>query len=71
MYVDDLVSGGTNIAEVENLKQNSIGLFSKGSFHLHEWDWNIPTLENDNTTSEQTYHTPNNYSVVILVIQKS
>ena len=55
MYVDDLVSGGTNVAEVENLKQNSIGLFSKGSFHLHKWHWNIPTLENDNTTSEQTY----------------
>ena len=55
MYVDDLGSGGTNLVEVENLKQKSIGLFSNGGFHLHKWHWNIPTLENDNTTSEQTY----------------
>ena len=33
--IDDLVSGDTNLVEVENLKQKSIELFSKGSFNLH------------------------------------
>ena len=69
IHVDGLVSGGTNLAEVKNLKQKPIELFSKGSFNLHKWHSNI-------------YHrlimiaqivnklTPNNYSVVILIIQK-
>ena len=67
MYVDDLGSGGTNLVEVENLKQKSIGLFSNGGFHLHGTGIYqrlkmIMQLVNK--------HTPNNYSVVILVIQK-
>ena len=55
MCVDDLVSGGTNLVEVKNLKQKSIELFSKGYFDLHKWHLNIPSLENDNTNSEKTY----------------
>ena len=50
-----LVLGSTNLAEVENLKQKSIKLFSKGGFDLHKWHSNIPSLEKDNTNSEQTY----------------
>ena len=55
MYVDDLLSGGTNLAEVENLKQKSIELFYKGGLDLHKWHSNILSLKNDNTNSEQTY----------------
>ena len=55
MYTDDLVSRGTNLLEVENLKQKSFELFSKRGFNLHKWDQNIPSLENDNTNTEQTY----------------
>lgn len=36
MYVDDLVSGGTIVDEVENLKQKSIEFFSKGGFDFHK-----------------------------------
>ena len=54
MYVDDLVSRGTNLVEVENLKQKSIKLFSKGGFNLHKWPSNILSLENDDANSEQT-----------------
>ena len=36
MYVEDLVSSRTNIAEVENLKQKSVELFSKGGFNLRK-----------------------------------
>ena len=55
MYVNDLVSGSTNLAEVKNLKQKSIELFSKGGFNLHKWHSNMPSLENDNRNSKQTY----------------
>ena len=55
MYVDDLVSGGTEINTVKNIKQGSIELFSKGGFNLHKWHSNIPSLENNNVNSEQTY----------------
>ena len=52
MYVGDFVSRGTNLVEVENIKQKSIELFFKGGFNLHKWHSNIPSLENN---SEQTY----------------
>ena len=55
MFVDDLVSGGTNLVEVENLNQKPIELFSKGGFNLHKWHSIITSLENNNTNSEQTY----------------
>ena len=55
MYVDDLVSGGTEINTVKNIKQESIELFFKGGFNLHKWHSNIPSLENNNVYSEQTY----------------
>ena len=48
IYVDDLVSGGTNLVKIENLKQKSIELFSKGGFNLHKWHSNILSLENVN-----------------------
>ena len=55
MDVDDLVSGGTNLVEAEKIKQKSIVLFSKGGFNLYKSYSKIPSLENDNTNSEQTY----------------
>ena len=36
IYVDDLVSRGTNLVEVENLKKKSIELFSKGGFNVYK-----------------------------------
>ena len=55
MYVEDLVSGGTEINPVKNIKQESIELFSKEGFNLHKWLSNIPSLENINVNSKQTY----------------
>ena len=45
IYVDDLVSGGNILNEVEVIKQNSIELFGKGGFNLHKWHSNISLLE--------------------------
>ena len=35
-YVDDLVTGGSNLEEVKEIKQNSVQLFKKGGFNLHK-----------------------------------
>ena len=53
LYVDDLVTGGNNLEEVKEIKKNSVQLFKKGSFNLHKWKSNMPTLESDNSNQSQ------------------
>ena len=36
MYVDDLVTGGENLQEIEKTKSDSIELFEKEGFKLHK-----------------------------------
>ena len=36
MYVDDLVTGGESLQEIEKTKSDSIELFEKGGFKLHK-----------------------------------
>ena len=56
MYVDDLVTGGNNLEEVKEIKQNSVQLFKKESFNLHKRNSNVPELESENSNqSELTY----------------
>ena len=69
MYVDDLVLGSTNLAEVENLKQKAIELFSEGGFNLHKGTRIYFRLKR--IIQIVNKHAPTNYSVVIQVIQKS
>ena len=38
LYVDGLVTGGNNLEEVKEIKQNSVQLFKKGGFNLHKWN---------------------------------
>ena len=40
---------------IRKYERNSIELFSKGWFNLQKWHSNIPSLENGNANSEQTY----------------
>ena len=47
MNVDDLVTGGNNLEEVKEIKQNSVLLFKKGGFNLHKWNSNVPELESE------------------------
>ena len=59
MYVDDLVTGGNNIGEVKEIKQNSVQLFKKGGFNLYKWNSNVSELESENSNqSELTYAKP-------------
>lgn len=55
MYADDLVSGGTIVDEVENLKQKSIEFFSKGGFDFHKRHSNILSLESTSNSSKAPY----------------
>ena len=53
MYVDDLVTEGGNLQEVEKIKSDSIELFKKGGFKLHKWHSNEPNLETNHLNSEK------------------
>lgn len=52
MHLDNLVSGCTNVNEIENLKQKSIEFISKRSFNSNKWDSNIPYLESTSHSGE-------------------
>ena len=69
MYVDDLVSVGNILSEVEVIKQKSIELFARVGFNLHKWHSNISLLEKSgsNNNDELTYM-PNSYFLIIRVI---
>ena len=53
MYVDDLVTGGNNLEKVKEIKQNSVQLFKKGGFNLHEWNANVPELQIENSNQSE------------------
>ena len=53
MYVDDLVTGGENLQEVEKVKSDSIELLEKGEFKFHKWHSNEPNLETNDLNSEK------------------
>ena len=45
LYVDDLISGGENKIEAEQLKSKAIEIFSDATFDLHNWHSNVRDLE--------------------------
>ena len=53
MYVNDLITRGNNLEEVEEVKQSSVQLFKKGSFNLHKWNSNVPELESENSNQSE------------------
>ena len=58
MYVDDMISGGNNEAEVVYLKNSAKTIFKEGGFVLHKWHSNNPRLEEDDfdrNNSELSY----------------
>ena len=57
MYVDDLISGKTTVAEALCLKKRATEIFDDATFTLHKWHSNAPELEETDTniTEEQTF----------------
>ena len=54
MYVDDLVTGGNNLEEIQEIKQSSVQLFKNRGSNLHKWN----EMESESSNpSEFTYAT--------------
>ena len=45
LYVDDLMTGGATVQEVETMKSTVIEVFEDASFTLHKWHSNAKGLE--------------------------
>ena len=52
-HVDDLVTGGESLQEVEKIKSDSLELFEKVGLKLHKWQSNEPSLETNDLNSEK------------------
>ena len=57
LYVDDLITGGEKITNVQTLKDTAIQIFKEAGFVLHKWHSNFPELEENNPEQCSTEHT--------------
>lgn len=48
LYVDDVITGGNNTNEVQDLKDVVTSVFDEAKFTLHKWNSNEPQLETQN-----------------------
>lgn len=58
LYVDDIISGGTTVNEVEVLKESAIEIFDRAHFQLHKWHSSEKSLEEpveSDPQSEQSF----------------
>ena len=59
LYVDDLITRGTTVAEIQTQKEKTIEVFDDATFTIHKWHSNVPELEPKNQSpseiSELTY----------------
>ena len=56
VYVDDVISGGDSEKQLVKFKCESIEIFKKLNFSVHNWHSTIPALEDDvQPTGMQTY----------------
>ena len=45
LYVDDIITGGSSVETVRELKYKATEIFSEATFQLHKWHSNVPELE--------------------------
>ena len=45
LYVDDVLSGGSTVEQVQTLKSSAIAIFDRADFTLHKWHSNEKSLE--------------------------
>ncbi len=53
LYVDDLISGSTTVAETREFKEKITEMFKDGCFNLHKWHSNDRELESDYLSEEE------------------
>jgi hypothetical protein len=47
MYVDDLLTGGRTVQEVQKRREIAKEILHDATFELHKWNSNIPQLQDD------------------------
>ena len=54
LYVDDLITGDTNVEKVKHLKETAIDIFQKADFELNKWHLNVSELESEVKPSDES-----------------
>ena len=54
LYVDDLITGDTNVENVKHLKETAADIFQKADFELHKWHLNVLELESEVKPSDES-----------------
>ena len=54
LYVDDLITGGPTVREMQHLKESTRTIFSEAKFELQKWHSNVPALETDTLQEERS-----------------
>ena len=54
LYVDDLITGDTNVEKVKHLKETATDIFQKADFELHKWHLNVSELESEVKPSDES-----------------
>ena len=60
LYVDDILTGGSTVEQVQTLKSSAIVIFDRADFALHKWYSNEKSLEEpvqSNAELEQSFIT--------------
>ena len=54
LYLDDLITGDTNVEKAKHFKETAIDIFQKADFELHKWHSNVPELESEVKPSDKS-----------------
>ena len=67
LYVDDLISGSTTVAQAKELRDGATGVFADATFKLHKWNSNVEELEpkSENTYAKQQLGAKGNESKIL------
>ena len=57
LYVDDLISGASDVGKCQDLKSDATEVFTDASFELHKWHSNAPKLEDQCANPENSEDT--------------
>jgi hypothetical protein len=57
LYVDDLISGASDVGKCQDLKSDATEVFADASFELHKWHSNAPELEDQCANPENSEDT--------------
>ena len=57
LYVDDLISGYTTVAQAKELRDGATEVFADAIFKLHKWNSNVKELEPKGGVSDQDENT--------------